>query len=176
MHERLTPVRIAAATGASCAVAAAVLAIASRVMAASAPAMVLNLMGPMVSYQYLLGSWTCWGTPKSADSKMTLLVTIGADNTLQVVSRTRASTVLGFYGFDAVAKLWWSANVDNDGGRSFQTTHNRVDYVGTIETRENSFPLRSTMTRVSDTKFRTVTEEQIDGAWVTSASTTCTKP
>jgi hypothetical protein len=176
MHEGLTLGRITAAAAASCAIAAAVLAIASRVTAASAPATVPHLTGLMVSLQYLLGSWTCWGTPKSAQTNSTLLVTIGAVNTLQVVSRSRESTVLGFYGFDAVANLWWSANVDNDGGRSFQTSGDHEDYTGTMETRQNSFPLRSTLTGLSDTRFRMVTQEQIDGTWVTSANTTCTKP
>jgi hypothetical protein len=174
MHEGLTQIRKAAAIAASCAVAAAVLAIASRATAASAP--VLNLTGPVVSLQYLLGSWTCWGMPKSAQTKSTLLATIGADNTLQVVSRSRESTVLGFYGFDAVPKLWWSANVDSDGGRSFQTSDDHADFMGTMETRTGSIPLRSTLTLLSDTKFRMVTQEQIDGTWVTSANTTCTKP
>src|SRR4029077_6111840 len=115
--------------------------------AATAPTL---LMGPMVSYQFLLGSWTCWGTPKSADTKATLIVTIGAENTVQVVSRSRAATIFGFYGFDAVAKFWWWAKRDNDGGGAFQTSPDRVDSAGTMETRENSFPLRSTMTKMSD--------------------------
>jgi hypothetical protein len=177
MHEGLARIRNAAVVAASCAATAAVFGIEGHAAAAPAPTMASNLlMGPLVSYQFLLGSWTCWGAPKSEDTKVTLLMTIGAENTVQVVSRSRTSTNLGFYGFDAVSKLWWLANVDSDGGRSFQTSRSRVDYAGTIETRENSFPLRSTMTKLSDTKFRTVTEEQIDGAWVTSADTTCTKP
>lgn len=175
MHEGLTPIRIAAAAIAASCFAAAMLAIAVPVLAARPAPIARKPIGPMSSFQYLIGSWTCAGTPKSAASTVKLSFTVAANNTVQVASRSQASTVLGFYGFDAVPKLWWWATVDSDGGRSFQTSRDWANYVGTIETRENSFPLRTTMIKSSDTKIRIVTEEQIDGTWVRSGDTTCTK-
>jgi len=175
MQQGLRSTRIASAIAAVCLATTAALGFASHAWAAPPPTMPPNVMGPMSGFQYLLGSWSCVGKPKTPASTTKVTYTLASDNTMQFISRSAATSTLGYFGYDAVAKLWWSASVDNDGVRYYQSSKNWQNYTGAMETRDTTFQLQSSMTRITESKYRTVTLEQVDGTWAQTSDVTCVK-
>jgi len=167
--------RIAAVVGATCVATVAALGFASHAWAGPPPTAPPNVIGPMSSFQYLLGTWSCVGKPKTPASTTKVTFSPASDNTVQFQSKSTATSTIGYFGYDAVAKLWWSASVDNDGVRYYQSSKNWQNYSGVMETKDTTFPLQSSMTRITYTKYRTVTFEQVDGTWAQSSDVTCVK-
>jgi len=143
--------------------------------AAKAPESPPKLMGSMAAFLFMLGGWTCVASPKSDDTTYTMYISVAPHNTVQIADRGNGTQSVGYFGFDAVAKVWYWTSVDNDGGWAAQTSPNRQDFTGTMQTRSASFPLRTAMRHLTDTKYQIVSQEQIDGTWVTNSNVTCTK-
>ena len=177
LHEGLNPIRLVAALAASCAAAGTcLLGMTAASAAPSAPAgMAPNLTGQMARWHFILGSWSCAVTSKPSAFNLGFFVTAAPDNALQISVRSPKVEGAGFFGYDSVSKQWWSAYTDNTGARYYQTSRDGITFDGTMTTRQRVVELRSTTTKLTETKIRTVTEERIKNAWVKSGDNTCTK-
>ncbi len=144
--------------------------------AAGAPgaAMAPNLTGAMARWRPLIGTWTC-AAGTSGGFPVTLTILTAPGNTLQTWVRSPSVSAAGYFGYDDATKAWWSAYTDSLGARFFETSRDGETFTGTMESQQHSMTIRATTTRLSATKFHTLTEERSGAQWVKIADNTCTK-
>jgi hypothetical protein len=149
--------------------------------AAPGGGMAPNLTGGMADRRYLIGLWSCnvkltsaLGAAPSSEL-VTLSFSTAPNDTLEGQARALDFSAAAFSGYNPFSKSWWISAIDNTGSRVFETSKNGTVFVGSITMAGGNMPVRETWKKLSDKKFRTVTELQVKGAWKVSADHLCTK-